>query len=357
MGEDAMRVLSGFGKFALALLVLLIAANLAGCVYEHMAEARDAKLYPPPGQLVDVGVRRLHVLCTGPQAGPTVVIIPGGGTPAVVDYALQDRIARFARVCSYDRPGLGWSPAAGAPVSLDDDVADLHALLNKVAGPGPYVLEPESFGGLIALSYTRQYPREVGGLVLVDAAEPKLWFERTDAAEKAQGATAGLVPLLTSVGVVRAIVPSQLRAYAWGYFSPRERDEMVAVFSRQNPGRTEAFDVASSTPSAERGGLPDGAFGDLPMVVIQHGKPFTGANAVAEPGWAASEGRLARLSSNSRMIVARDNGHEIAQQNPDLVADAAREVVEQVRARSGGERSKFDIGFAPGNRRWPLSQR
>jgi pimeloyl-ACP methyl ester carboxylesterase len=331
-----MRLLSGLGKVALALLVLLISGNLTGYVYEQMAEVKDAKLYPPPGQLVDVGVRRLHVLCTGPQGGPTVVLIPGGGTPAVVDYALQDRIAQFARVCSYDRPGLGWSPAAGVPLSLDEDVADLHALLSKVAGPGPYVLEPESFGGLIALAYTRQYPLEVGGLVLVDATEPKLWFERADAAERAQGPFASLIPLLTSVGVVRLMAPSQLRADGWENFSSREQGELVAVFSRQNPGRTEAFDVSRLTPLNERGGSPDGAFGDLPMVVIQHGKPFTGANAVAEPGWAASEDRLARLSSNSRMIIARDNGHEIAQQNPALVADATRDVVEQVRARNGG---------------------
>ncbi|WP_304217995.1 alpha/beta hydrolase, partial [Phenylobacterium aquaticum] len=235
--------------------------------------------------------------------------------------------------CTYDRPGLGWSRAAGAPTTLDDDVADLHALLAQVAAPaGPVVLEPESFGGLIALAYTRRYPSEIAGLVLVDAAEPGLWFEHADAAKKALGVTPALIPILTSVGVVRLIAPSQVRSINWTAFSPREQAELLAIFSRQSPGRNEALDLMASTPAAQRMSLPDTAFGDLPMVVIQHGKPFTGPNAASEPGWAASQSRLARLSSASRLVVARDNGHEIAEQNPDLVAALTRQVVEQVRA-------------------------
>jgi pimeloyl-ACP methyl ester carboxylesterase len=287
------------------------------------------------GQLVDLGPRRLHVLCKGPPAGPTVMIVSGGGTPSVVDYPLQDRIARFARVCAYDRPGLGWSPAAGAPLTLEDHVADLHALSAQVAAPGPVVLEPESFGGLIALAYARRYPSEVGGLVLIDATEPGLWFEHADAAKKALGVTPTLVPVLTSVGVVRLIAPSQMRAINWTAYSPRQQAELLAIFSRQNPGRNESLDVMASTPAAARQSLPDGAFADLPMVVIQHGKPFTGPNAVSEPGWAESQSRLARLSSASRRVTAHDNGHEIAEQNPDLVAAWTQEVVDQVTARGG----------------------
>ncbi|WP_304171264.1 hypothetical protein, partial [Phenylobacterium aquaticum] len=77
-----MKIATFLGRLALGLVTPLIAANLAGYIYERAAEARDAKLYPPPGRLVDVGPRRLHVLCTGPQGGPTVVIISGGGTPS-----------------------------------------------------------------------------------------------------------------------------------------------------------------------------------------------------------------------------------------------------------------------------------
>ncbi len=98
-------------------LVLLMTAG-AGIIWEKVAEAQDAKRNPAPGRLVDIGGRRLHLRCEGQGSGPTVVMLSGGGIPAVASYALQDRIAVHAKVCSYDRAGLGWSDSAGHPLSL-----------------------------------------------------------------------------------------------------------------------------------------------------------------------------------------------------------------------------------------------
>jgi pimeloyl-ACP methyl ester carboxylesterase len=326
-----MKVVRWLVRGVLGLLGLLVAAIVAGSVYEKIAEARDAKAWPPPGRMVAVDGRSLHVLCTGPEVGPTVVLIAGSGTPSIADFPVQNRIARFTRVCSYDRPGLGWSPPASRPVSLDDDVADLRALLAKVGAPGPYVLEPESFGGLIALAFTRQYPADVAGLVMVDAAEPALWFGQAGKLIKSQGGMIALLPVLTHIGVMRAITSSQLKDLTPGAFSHEQQSELLAMESRPSPGVVEAVAVYRLAPPDERLGLPAGALGNRPVVVIRHGKPFTGANAIVEEGWPASQDRLARLSSDSRMIVARDNGHEIAQQNPDLVVAAAQDVVARVR--------------------------
>ena len=46
-------------------LATVLGLALVGYIYEPMAEAADAKAYPPPGQLVDVGGHRLHINCTG----------------------------------------------------------------------------------------------------------------------------------------------------------------------------------------------------------------------------------------------------------------------------------------------------
>jgi pimeloyl-ACP methyl ester carboxylesterase len=53
--------------------------------------------------------------------------------------------------------------------------------------------------------------------------------------------------------------------------------------------------------------------------------------AAMEDGWAESQARLAALSTDSRLIVATRNGHDIAMENPALVADAVRAVVVAVR--------------------------
>src|SRR5688572_29629745 len=57
---------------------VLLGLLLLGAAYEAVAEAADARTYPPPGQLVDVGGHRLHINCSG-TGSPTVVIDAGWG--------------------------------------------------------------------------------------------------------------------------------------------------------------------------------------------------------------------------------------------------------------------------------------
>src|SRR5690554_5982955 len=67
----------------------------------------------PPGRLVDLGGYSLHLLCTGKRDSgePTVVLSIGGGGFAVDWSSVQTALSDSARVCSYDRPGFGWSDA------------------------------------------------------------------------------------------------------------------------------------------------------------------------------------------------------------------------------------------------------
>src|SRR5688572_9412079 len=88
---------------------------------------RDATRLPPPGQMIDVGGRRLHVLCKGSAPGPTVVIEQGLAGPSILWWHVQDAVAQFARVCSYDRAGFHWSDPAPGERNMLDAVQDLRA--------------------------------------------------------------------------------------------------------------------------------------------------------------------------------------------------------------------------------------
>jgi pimeloyl-ACP methyl ester carboxylesterase len=142
--------------------------------------------------LVDIGGgRQIYLQCAG--AGPrTVVLLSGSvvaadnweytGNPAdeanpvqKSDSAVYPEVAKFTRVCAYDRPGTGRmhsapgrSTVVAQPTTAQAGVADLHALLAAAKIAPPYVLVGHSWGGLIAQAYARTFPAEITGLVLVD---------------------------------------------------------------------------------------------------------------------------------------------------------------------------------------------
>ncbi len=122
----------------------------------------------PPGRHVDIGEGQLFLRCAG-EGRPTVLLEAGAGLDSRDWRAVQPRVARFTRVCSYDRMGLGRSRGSLDALAEDTVVTQLHRLLT-VAGVGrPYVLAGHSMGGLYVRAYEQSYPGEVVGMVLVDS--------------------------------------------------------------------------------------------------------------------------------------------------------------------------------------------
>jgi len=127
-------------------LLWLVGAVLGGVALlatimalEWAWEVRDRRRFLPPGQLVDIGERHLHIASRGSSPGPTVVMELDAGQLSSLWWPVQLRIANFARVCTYDRAGYAWSEPPREEPSLASRVADLHALLQRAEIPGPYV--------------------------------------------------------------------------------------------------------------------------------------------------------------------------------------------------------------------------
>ena len=101
-------------RILVGLFGLVIVAAVGGATYQWGATRRELASTPPPGQLVDVGGHRLHLWCTG--AGTPVVILEAGlGGSSAGWGSVQPEIARFTRVCSYDRAGMGYSDRGPSP--------------------------------------------------------------------------------------------------------------------------------------------------------------------------------------------------------------------------------------------------
>ncbi len=114
------------------------------------------------------------------MGSPTVVLESGIAASSLSWALVQPEIASYARVCSYDRAGLGWSSKSTSPRSVDQVVSELAALLSAASLTGPYILVGHSYGGLLARAFAFTYPQSVAGLVFLDPVSLRNWSDCND---------------------------------------------------------------------------------------------------------------------------------------------------------------------------------
>jgi pimeloyl-ACP methyl ester carboxylesterase len=83
--------------------------------------------------------------------------------------------------------------------------------------------------------------------------------------------------------------------------------------------------LVTASPEAR---LPDapGALGHRPLALLTHGIPFPPVAAAMEEEWADGQQALARLSTDSELIVAEKSGHLIHVDEPQLVVETVHRV-------------------------------
>src|SRR5512132_2666503 len=279
------------GRWLLYPVIAMLALASIGGGYQTLGEAADAKAYPMPGQLIDVGGHRLHLSCTG-SGTPTVVLEPGAGEMSSNLGWIAPAVARDTRVCVYDRAGRGWSEPAHSARDGAQIATDLHRLLQRGHVPGPYVLAGHSFGGLYVLTFAARYPDEVAGMVLVDstalasAANPRAASPGHGGSSNGMSRVSALVSTAARLGLGRLYAQVD-----FGSLPPRSRDEVrasVATASTLRSTIDEYVQAAAST--AQAAALRD--FADKPLIVLTAGSGHDAA-------WSAAQNRMARLSRNS----------------------------------------------------------
>jgi len=270
--------------------------------------------------LVDIGAgRKMYLECAG-SGSPTVILESGYRNDADIwSTELEpgmspvfSQVARFTRVCAYDRPGtfldadhLGRSRPVPMPRTARDLVSDLHALLQTAQVPGPYVFAAHSFGGIFARLYASTYPKEVVGMVLVDALSEKV---RT------------------------GLTPEQWKLY------------VNFGFTKPTPGLEKYKDIETLDVNASLDQMKKAANAEplrpMPLFVLTQGQPFdlspwqplpADFPGALNKAWHAAQDALATLAPNAKHKIATKSSHYIQAQEPELVIDAIKQVVEAIR--------------------------
>jgi D-alanyl-D-alanine carboxypeptidase len=321
-----------FRACVLFLVVTLI--NFFQVVVAAAAEGSNS------GGLVDIGGgRKMYLTCHG-TGSPTVVLVSGLKASAD-DWNIAEKsasavfpeLSKLTRVCSYDRPGtpVGEKPSRSDPVpqptTAKDAVSDLHALLMAAGEAGPYVLVGHSYGGLIVRLYASTYPKDVSGLVLVDALSeglqeaetPEQWVIQRKLMEGDIREDVALYPALERVDVDRSF--KQIRA------APPLRPIPLVVLSADRPwGPQIPSLIAAGRLSA-----------DIP--------PDSGY--VTDAAQKKAQEQLAKLVPNEKHITNTNSGHEIHKEQPQLVIDSIREVVDAVRNSGASPRNETGNELPP----------
>jgi pimeloyl-ACP methyl ester carboxylesterase len=247
---------------------------------------------PSSDRLLDAAGLKIHIQCEGDRktGAPLVLLEAGAGNSARTWRDVFAPIAQFARVCAYDRPGLGTSEQTPQPRLPLDITATLHALLDAAGERAPYVMVGHSWGGEIVRLYAMQYPAEVVGLVLIDSSHEE-----------------------------------QVKRFA-------------AIAPAAPTGNGSRFGVAPPAPPPEQANLETmGAelskqpwHADIPLVVLTR---TPAADPQADPRgevWQELQRELATRSPQGEQIVAPKSGHYIQNDEPSLVIDAVRRVVRKL---------------------------
>jgi pimeloyl-ACP methyl ester carboxylesterase len=313
----------GIGARVSVLLIFVVAAFVPA-----LAQAAPSGDFAGP---VDIGGgRKMYLECHG-TGSPTVVLVAGlrgsaedwtiSNTSAL---AVFPEVAKFTRVCAYDRPGtpVGEKPSRSAPApppaSAGDAVANLHALLTDAGEAGPYVLVGHSYGGLIVRLYASTYPTDVSGLVLIDvlseglreAETPEQWAIQRKLIEGDVREGVAEYPALERIDVDRSL--DQVSA------APPLHPLPLVVLSADRPWGPQIPSMIAE------GKLP----ADIP--------PDFGY--VTDAAQKQAQEKLAQLVPNAKHVTNTNSGHEIHKEQPQLVVEAIREVVDAVRSWSWPER-------------------
>ena len=313
---------------ALSLILSVSAVAAAGAVYEARSRRRDHAL-PSAGELVDVDGHRVrrYIEADGGGSG-TVVLVHGAGDCADSWLPVRHRVASFARLVSYDRPGLGGSPG-GPPADVERYLGELHHVVRGHGVEGPVVLVGHSLGGLIAQLYAQRHPDAVAGLVLIDPTPAAVARESgVKAGFAASGVAASVLKAAAPLGVLRLLVtagamplyPEQRRFRA--VITDQDYRRWVAGVVRSFSGAAgaELRSVLPAARYAERhADDPSHGSGQFPVALVT-------SHAYGET-WVQMHRDLAARWSTAVHRVTEDRSHNIHMRHPDLVAETIKQMV------------------------------
>jgi pimeloyl-ACP methyl ester carboxylesterase len=317
--------------------------------------------YAHPQQLVAIdGARHLNLFCMG-KVEPTVMFESGAGDSMVVWRHVQGEVAKVTRACAYDRAGYGFSDAATRASDARNTVDDFHGLLGAAHIRTPIVYVGHSIAGLYGALFAATYPNDVAAIVFVDPSFPDQ-FQKMSASWPSAVTAQLFVQLgaqragwracaeLARKGALAAPATKAAKDCISTGDSPDTLDDtlrntLTAQYSQPKNFETQISEYSSFTPQGDRPSADQVeveaakfGFGDKPLIVLTHSKPFSlpgltpAQIAAADKAWNEGHDVIASKSTRGSNTTVPNTGHYIEIDAPGAVIDGVKKVIAEVRA-------------------------
>jgi pimeloyl-ACP methyl ester carboxylesterase len=282
-------------------------------------------IYIRPGRIVQADGARLNLYCSG-SGSPTVVLDAGHQDWAPAWAVIQPELAKSTRVCSFDRPGYGFSPPGPMPRTSERIATELHDALHSIGIGGPYVLVGHAFGATNMRTFADLYTNEVQGLVLIEP-DPD-----ADTPEQAAREHTVFIRQAEEIQRCRDTLADHVTQ------PPELACDKRFFRGFPEPGWSDALNLALAQAVHSRASLSDAANAELEQIpgdeqwLREHRKSLGSrpirviTTAQRKPETIAAEAQLLSPSSNGRQILAQHSrGAYMQFDEPQLVLEAIAE--------------------------------
>ena len=335
-----MRVQKIFKWFFIGLGCLLVITLVGGYIYQEISVSRDLARFLAPGKFIDVDGHLMHIHCQG-QGSPTVIVQQGLNIPSAAWEDIDIKFSHLTKVCAYDRAGLGYSEPVDHPMRATEVAEQLNKLLHNAKIEDDIVLVGWSAGGLFIRKYYQLYPDKVKGMLFVDSAHEQglirapqwptnAWKSYQNQIEK-YAAPFGLVRLRNEIKVILG--------------SGKKLNDRFSAVYHQSHSIGVGLDAEEALKLDTQSPHPPPPIGDLPLIVLTASKPEKISKNIppkvsikihkyfqeSRRAWNQLHSELAALSTRGKHIITSKSGHWMHTDQPELLIDSVKELVQIVR--------------------------
>lgn len=325
-------------------IIVFIGVFLFGFLLEKLIESYFLIRFRNPGNFVKVNKGKIHFLRKG-EGQPTIILISGIGGTALEWNEVQNQLSKITGVISFDRPGYGWSESTYKNRSIENLSQELRELIVKLKVLPPYILIGHSLGGLIARYYTNNFSSEVGGLILLD---PMHEDELTDRFPKESKSgwnkslnSNRIISLLSFFGIPLFLKKAKLLPEEFhesiSKLPDKIRKNIIAFYFNSFSMKTLVREMKAIKKSYAQI-RNTGTLRKISLIVIKHGINTSRFNNLSKEKKERIESlfnevqlETSKLSGNGKLITAEKSGHYIHIDQPDIVVEIAKNIIEEIK--------------------------